>query len=200
MTDELTADVARTVRHLWWLTVLRGVVLALLGLFLLVEPLGTVKALVWVFGAVAVIDGLIGIVQGIAYRHEPAAGWRIVGGVIGIAFGVVLMVWPGPTATVLFYLLAFWVMLLGLIALVGAYALHRSRDAGWTFALTLGLIGFLIGLVAVMHPQTTVSVIAVLYGLFALVAGIVLVVSGFATRSVAKQLEEAAARPRIIEV
>ena len=82
----------------------------------------------------------------------------------------------------------------------GDFAIVDTLYGDVNFALTLGLIGFLIGLVAVMHPQTTVSVIAILYGLFALVAGIVLVVSGFATRSVAKQLEEAAARSRIIEV
>ncbi|GAA3814747.1 HdeD family acid-resistance protein [Cellulomonas soli] len=194
MSDALTADVAGTLRRLWWLAVLRGAVLVVLGLLLLVEPLGTVKGLVWLFGAFAVLDGLLALAQGIAYRHDPASRWRIVQGLVGIAFGVVLMVWPAPTATVVFYLLAFWVMLLGLIAVVGAFVLHHAGDAGWTFALTFGLIGFFIGLVAVMHPQTTVSVIAILYGLFALVAGIVLVVSGFATRSVARQLEHASAR------
>ncbi|MGN8244304.1 HdeD family acid-resistance protein [Cellulomonas soli] len=183
-----------TLHRLWWIAVVRGALLIALGLLLLIDPLSTVTALVWLFGAFAVLDGLLALAQGIAYRHDPAARWRFVQGLVGIAFGVLLMVWPAPTATVVFYVLAFWVMLIGLVAIVGAFVLHHAGDPGWTFALTFGLIGFLIGLVAVMHPQTTVSVIAILYGLFALVAGIVLVVSGFATRSVTRQLDQASAR------
>ena len=49
-------------------------VLLILGLLMLVQPLGTVKALVWVFGIFAIIDGLIAIAQWLGNRKEPGAG------------------------------------------------------------------------------------------------------------------------------
>ena len=44
-----------------------------------------------------------------------------------------------------------------------------------------------------MNPQTSVSIIVVLLGLFAFVGGVVLVVSGFATRQLAKELDRGSA-------
>jgi uncharacterized membrane protein HdeD (DUF308 family) len=55
--------------------------------------------------------------------------------------------------------------------------------------LTFGLIAFLFGLLLLMNPQTSVSIIVVLLGLFAFVGGVVLVVSGFATKQLANDLD-----------
>ena len=192
MPDDLTAAAADStaLRRIWWLPVLRGVVLLILGLFMLIQPLGTVKALVWVFGVFAIIDGLIAIAQWLGNRKEPGAGWWLVSGLVGIAFGVIAVVWTGPTAQVIFYLIALWVLVLGVLGIIAAVVLYRSRDIGWYWVLTFGLVSFLFGLLLIMNPQTSVSVIVVLLGLFAFVGGVVLVVSGFATKQLAADLDK----------
>jgi len=199
MPDDLTAAAADStaLRRIWWLPVLRGVVLLILGLFMLIQPLGTVKALVWVFGVFAIIDGLIAIAQWLGNRKEPGAGWWLVSGLVGIAFGIIAVVWTGPTAQVIFYLIALWVLVLGVLGIIAAVVLYRSRDIGWYWVLTFGLVSFLFGLLLIMNPQTSVSVIVVLLGLFAFVGGVVLVVSGFATKQLAESLDKgrAAAQP-----
>ncbi|WP_456826224.1 HdeD family acid-resistance protein [Cellulomonas sp. P5_E12] len=195
MPDDLTAAAAdaTALRRIWWLPVLRGVVLLILGLFMLVQPLGTVKALVWVFGVFAIIDGLIAIAQWLSNRKEPGAGWWLVSGLVGIAFGIIAVVWTGPTAQVVFYLIALWVLVIGALGIIAAVVLYRSRDIGWYWVLTFGLISFLFGLLLIMNPQTSVSVIIVLLGLFAFVGGVVLVVSGFATKQMANDLDKGTA-------
>ena len=195
MPDDLTAAAAdaTALRRIWWLPVLRGVVLLVLGLFMLVQPLGTVKALVWVFGVFAIIDGLIAIAQWLSNRKEPGAGWWLVSGLVGIAFGIIAVVWTGPTAQVIFYLIALWVLVIGALGIIAAVVLYRSRDIGWYWVLTFGLISFLFGLLLIMNPQTSVSVIIVLLGLFAFVGGVVLVVSGFATKQMANDLDKGTA-------
>lgn|SRR6478735_362855 len=192
MPDDLTAAAADStaLRRIWWLPVLRGVVLLILGLFMLIQPLGTVKALVWVFGVFAIIDGLIAIAQWLGNRKEPGAGWWLVSGLVGIAFGIIAVVWTGPTAQVIFYLIALWVLVLGVLGIIAAVVLYRSRDIGWYWVLTFGLVSFLFGLLLIMNPQTSVSVIVVLLGLFAFVGGVVLVVSGFATKQLAESLDK----------
>lgn len=193
MSDDLTAaDVTSTLRRIWWLPVLRGVVLLVLGLLMLVQPLGTVKALVWVFGIFAIVDGLVAIAQWLGNRKDPGAGWWLISGLVGIAFGVIAVVWTGPTAQVIFYLIALWVLVLGILAVIAAVVLYRARYIGWHWVLTFGLIAFLFGLLLIMNPQTSVSVIVVLLGLFAFVGGVVLVVSGFATRQMVNDLTRGA--------
>ena len=193
MSDDLTAADSTALRRIWWLPVLRGVVLLVLGLFMLVQPLGTVKALVWVFGVFAIIDGLIAIAQWLGNRKEPGAGWWLISGVVGIAFGVIAVVWTGPTAQVIFYLITLWVLVIGVLGIIASVVLYRSRDIGWYWVLTFGLIAFLFGLLLLMNPQTSVSIIVVLLGLFAFVGGVVLVVSGFATKQLANDLDRGSA-------
>ncbi|WP_315097306.1 DUF308 domain-containing protein [uncultured Cellulomonas sp.] len=194
MSEDLTAaDVSSALRRIWWLPVVRGVVLLVLGLLMLVQPLGTVKALVWVFGIFAIVDGLVAVAQWLGNRREPGSGWWLISGAVGIAFGVIAVVWTGPTAQVVFYLIALWVLVLGILSVIAAVVLYRSRDIGWYWVLTFGLVAFLFGLLLIMNPQTSVSIIVVLLGLFAFVEGVVLIVSGFATKQLAKQLDRGSA-------
>ncbi|GCE78506.1 HdeD family acid-resistance protein [Cellulomonas biazotea] len=188
MVDEVGADVETTLRKIWWLPVLRGAVLLVLGLLMLIQPLGTVKALVWVYGLFAIIDGVIALGQWLGNRKEKGAGWWAVAGLVGIAFGVIALVWPGPTIAVIFYLISLWVLVLGVLAVIASVVLYRARDIGWYWVLTFGLVAFLFGLLLVINPQESLTVVVVLLGLYAFVGGVVLVISGFATRSFAQQV------------
>jgi uncharacterized membrane protein HdeD (DUF308 family) len=189
MVDDVTHEVARAVRTLWWLPVLRGVVLLVLGLLLMAQPEPTLAAIVWLFGIFAVVDGVVAVVQGLVNRGVPGWGWWLAQGLAGIAVGAIVIVWPGPTVRVLFFLLAAWLLLLGIIWIIGAAALSRTRDPGWFWMLASGLVSTLFALLLVARPQDTIGVFAVLLGLFAFVAGALAVVSGFAVRAMAKELE-----------
>lgn len=189
--DDRTMSVLRSV---WWLPVLRGVLMIVLGLLLLVEPLGTLVALVWVFGVFAVIDGFVVLMQAFLARGRPGFGWLITQGLVSIGFGALIMLWPNVTALVLFYLLALWVLVLGITAVIVAVTQYRAHDLAWAGTLVFGLIGFLFGLLLVIKPEGTVDLILTVYGLFAFVAGMVMLVAGFATRSFGRQLA-AATRP-----
>lgn len=189
MTEDLDSRMAAVLRSVWWLPVLRGLLLVVLGLLLLVEPLGTLVALVWVFGVFAVVDGVVVLLQALAARGRPGVGWLVAEGLVSIGFGAVIMLWPQATPLVLFYLLALWLLVLGVTVVVVAVSQYRARDLAWAGTLVFGLIAFLFGLLLAIKPQGTVAVILTVYGLFAFVGGVVMVVSGLATRSFARQLE-----------
>lgn len=180
---------------IWWLPLLRGVLLVILGLLMLVEPLTTLVALVWVFGIFAVADGLVVLAQSLLARGRPGAGWLVVEGLVGVGSGALIMLWPGVTALVLFYLLALWVLVLGVTAVIVAVTLYRARDLAWSWTLVFGLIAFLFGLLLAIKPDGTVSVIVTVYGLFAFVGGVVLIVSSLATRSVSRLLRDGSGTP-----
>lgn len=188
MAQDVQGRVAAVLRSVWWLPVLRGVLMIVLGLLLLVEPLGTLVALVWVFGVFAVVDGAVVLLQALLARGRPGFGWLVAEGLVSIGFGALIMLWPDVTALVLFYLLALWVLVLGVTAVIVAVTQYRARDLAWSGTLVFGLIAFLFGLLLAIKPQGTVDVILTVYGLFAFVAGVVMLVSGFATRSLSRQL------------
>ena len=193
MVDDLTAEAARTLRAAWWLPVLRGVLLLVLGLLLMAQPAASVQVVVWLFGVFAIVDGIVAIVQGLVDRGVAGWTWWLVQGLAGIAIGAVVVLWPGPTVRVLFFLLAAWLLVLGVVSILGSVALSRSRAVGWHWPLALGLVCTLFALLLIARPQQTLAVFGVLLGLFAFVSGALNVVSGFAVRQLAHDLRHGAA-------
>lgn len=188
MVDDVTAQLERTLRRVWWLPVLRGILLLVLGLLLMAQPAASVAVIVWLFGVFAIVDGVVAVVQGLANRGVPGWTWWVAEGLAGLAVGVVVVVWPGPTARVLFFLLAAWLLVLGVISIIGAVALSRARDAGWHWPLAFGLVCTLFAVLLIARPQTSVAVFGVVLGLFAFVGGALNLVSGFAVRQLTREL------------
>ncbi|SFJ60357.1 HdeD family acid-resistance protein [Cellulomonas sp. KH9] len=188
MVDDVTAQVVRTVRKVWWLPVVRGVLLLVLGLLLMAQPAASLAAIVWLFGIFAVVDGVLLVVQGLVDRGVPGWTWWVVEGVAGVAVGAVVVLWPGPTVRVLFFLLAAWLLVLGVVSIIGAVALSRYRDPGWHWPLAFGLVSTLFAVLLIARPQGSLAVFGVLLGLFAFVGGAMNVVSGFAVRQMVKDL------------
>jgi len=196
MTYPTDSETAAELRRFWWIPVLRGVVLLLLGFLMLFRPFDTLTAVVWLVGIFTIVDGVFAIIGAFLDKRDTGVVWPIVGGLLTIGIGIVLLIWPGPTVAVVFYLVAFWVILLGVIGIIASIVAHKKDNDTWFFPLMFGLISLLIGLLLVTNPQTSIRVTMLLVGLFALVAGVVLVVSGFAARSIAGKLED----PKVIEV
>ncbi|WP_231384160.1 HdeD family acid-resistance protein [Cellulomonas sp. URHD0024] len=190
------AETAAVVQRIWWVPVTRGVFLLILGGIMLANPLWSVTAVIWIFGIFAILDGLIALFEAFTNRKEAGAGWWFLTGFISLAFGLVAVFRTSGTATFIFWLIAIWVLLVGILQIIGAVVRYRAKDAVWMWLLTSGLVSFLIGLLLITHPQTSVKVVVVILGLFAFVAGVLLVVGGFAAKSAAKDL---AASAKIIE-
>ncbi|UZN03180.1 HdeD family acid-resistance protein [Cellulomonas sp. S1-8] len=193
MVDEGTAQIARTLRTVWWLPVLRGVLLLVLGLLLMAQPAASVQVIVWLFGIFAIVDGIVAVVQGLSNRGIPGWTWWVVEGLAGIAVGGAVVLWPGPTVRVLFFLLAAWLLVLGIVSILGSVALSRTRDPGWHWALAFGLVCTLFALLLIARPQQSLAFFGVLLGLFAFVGGALNVVSGFAVRQIARDLHRGSA-------
>lgn len=190
MVDELGGRLEALLHRIWWLPVVRGVVLLVLGVLMLAHPFESAVALVWIFGVFAILDGLLVIAQWFSHRQEDGSIWWAAIGLVGVGFGLVAVVWAPGTVRTVFYLVAAWVLVIGVLGVIAAVTLYRARDVGWFWALASGLVAFLFGLLMLVNPQTSLRVVVVIVGLFAFVTGVLLVVGGFATRSFARALAQ----------
>lgn len=110
----------------WGLLLVRGGLNVVMGALLLFWPNPTITVLVWVAGLDLVLTGIIGL---IASRQVPAELGRssiVARSVIGIVFGIVVMVWPEETLTVFVWLIGIQLILLGLLLLVSGYQLSKA--------------------------------------------------------------------------
>jgi len=166
----------------WWALALRGVVALLLGVAAFVLPGVTLAVFVALFGAYAVVDGVLAIVAGVraAERHER--WWSpVLKGLAGIAAGVLAFIWPALTALALLYLIGAWAIVTGVLEIVAAVHLHRAHGE-WLLILN-GILSVLFGLLAVIWPGAGLLTLLWLIGTYAIIFGGVLLVLAFRLRS-----------------
>jgi len=86
----------------WWLLLLRGIAAVLFGLLAFIWPGLTLVTLVLLYGAFALVDGVISLVAAFTGSAKPIpTWWLVVVGLLGIAAGIVTFAWPDITAILL---------------------------------------------------------------------------------------------------
>ncbi len=92
-------------------------------------------------------------------------------GLIAIALGVLLLVWPAATVGVIIILFGIFALVDGIIetilSIVGAV---RKLD-GWGWLLVKGLVGILIGGVILARPDVAIGIVVILIAIWAIVLG-----------------------------
>ncbi len=92
-------------------------------------------------------------------------------GVLGIAFAVLAIAWPGLTLLSLVALFAAYAILAGIASLAGALRHRAGGDLRWDVVI-LGLVSIGAGLVAAYHPAATALLLVLIMGANALVVGV----------------------------
>ena len=142
----------------------------LAALFLPLESLETVGCL---FGVYAILEG--GLVALIGVRGTRYRATFIVEGAFGIVAGLVALAWPGVTALVLLYVVAFWAVLSGVTEMVAAVALRREMEGEWALFL-VGVLSIALGAAMAVLPGVGLLSLVWMVGLYALLAGVALIV------------------------
>jgi len=152
-TDYPSADDVRTLADRWWALAVRGVLAVAFGIVSFMLPADSLLALVVLFGAYALVAGVLDIVGGIrsARRDRGHWGWHIVQGLFGIAAGIVTLAWPGITALALLYVIAAWAMLLGIAEISAAIRLRKEIEGEWLLGLS-GVLSLALGVLMVVFP------------------------------------------------
>src|SRR5579863_697895 len=91
----------------WGALALRGVAAILFALIAFFWPGITATALILLFGAYALIDGVFALVAGLrAARRHGRSGALLLEGILNILLAVVVFTWPGTALVALIYLIA----------------------------------------------------------------------------------------------
>jgi uncharacterized membrane protein HdeD (DUF308 family) len=178
----------------WWMVVLRGALLLLLGVAALRWPGATLGVLVLWIGAGFLVNGAFALVAALAGRDVEGRAWMVIEGLLGIAAGLVTFMNPGITGVVLLWLLAGWAILSGIVQLVAAIRLRRVIQ-GELFLALAGVVAILFGVLLIARPGAGLVALAFLLGWFAIFYGIVLIALGLRLRRLVRELQERVAVP-----
>jgi uncharacterized membrane protein HdeD (DUF308 family) len=178
----------RVASQYWWLMLIWGILVALFGLCAIFWPHLTLLMLIFLFGAFALVNGVLGIVMAIQERHELPSWWvALVAGIISLIIGIAVMFWPHATAIVILYFIASWAIITGVFQLAEAIS-GMSRLSPWILAIT-GIASLLLGIILfASSPLVALLTLVWLIGIYALIYGGMLIARSFYFRSLLKSV------------
>lgn len=170
----------------WWLLLLRGLLAVAFGILLFTRPAISVAILITFFGAYSLVDGAIGAWSAFSQRRQREH-WvlALVGGLCGIAIGLITFYSPGITAIVLLFYIAIWSITTGVVQIVMAVKLRDEIKGEFWLGLA-GLVSVLFGLYLVYNPGTGILAVVKVLAIYAVLFGTLLMALSLRVRALAK--------------
>jgi uncharacterized membrane protein HdeD (DUF308 family) len=166
---------------------IRGVLALLFGVTLLAFPDISLGVLVLTFGAVAFIDGIVLIVTAVRGARGSGRGWMVAQGILSVATGVVVWLWPDLSALALLYVIGAWAIVVGGMQIGASFGLLLS-GGDRLFLVLSGLIGIAFGAIMFISPGAGALALLTLIAAFAIVTGITLLVAAFRIRKLHEEI------------
>lgn len=172
----------------WWVVLLRGLVAIAFGIMVWVLPGVSLAALILLFGAYALADGILGVWTAVSGRREHPDWWvLLLWGLLGIGAGILTFFAPGLTALALLFYIAVWAVATGVLQIVAAVRLRKEIQGEWLLVLG-GLISVLFGVLLMVHPLAGALAVLWLIAAYAIVFGVLTVILSFRVRSFGRRL------------
>jgi len=176
---------ARSLSAVWWLFLTVGVVWTLFGMYVLSYRVGSLAAVTALVG-VAFLYG--GVTELAAASWVRSGRWLfIVGGIMALAAGILTFVWPGITLYVVAILLAWYLIIFGVMHLISALA--GPKVSYWWTQLLLGVAELILGVWAVRSWQWSLLTLLTLIGVWAIFYGVAEIFAAFSVRQAGKRAE-----------
>ncbi len=169
-------------RH-WRIVLLRGAAAMALGHVTVVAPVSSLAALAPIFGAYALIDGLLALATGFRAR-EGSSRWGefAAAGSFGIAAGAAAFLRSGTSAVWLLHLIAAWALVTGALQIAAGLRLRELIKREWLLVLS-GSASMALGLLLALAPRDVAPLKIILWiGVYAYLFGLLLIALGLRLR------------------
>jgi uncharacterized membrane protein HdeD (DUF308 family) len=159
----------------WWIPLIEGIALIIVGVLLFTNTAATILVLVQVLAIYWLIAGIMELVS--LFVDRSAWGLKLLGGIIGIWAGLIILNHPIGGALALGFAV---VIILGILALIMGVVniIQAFRGGGWGIGL-LGVINIIFGAILLGNTLVSAALLPWVLGGFAIVGGIAAIVMAF---------------------
>ena len=162
----------------WQTTLFLGVVTVIIGLIVSFRPSGSLNVIAVLLGILMIISGIFHLIR-VFDRAEQHRVWLGIAGLLYVVIGVVLIRHLHLTVALIGLIVGLTWIIQGLSALIGGVAGSREGRGWWIF---FGIVSLIAGIVVVSAPVSSVTVLAVLLGIWFIVMGLFEVIAAFIIR------------------
>ena len=175
-TEQIQSAMAASLREHWVLFLVEGIILVILGLAAIVVPPIATLAVELLFGWLFLISGIAGLITTFLMRQAPGFWWSLVSAILGIAAGIVLLLWPLSGVVTLTLVLIVFFTIEGVASIMFALE-HKGELSGrWGWMLASGIIDLILAVIILAGlPGTAALALGLLVGINMLFGGSALI-------------------------
>jgi uncharacterized membrane protein HdeD (DUF308 family) len=189
---KLTRAAAEQVSRNWSMLLFNGILLVVAGVVIFSID-WTVRELATFIGALFIFQGVVeALTTGIDARVRRA---NVVTGLLSVATGVVIIAWPEPGLLAVAIFLGAWLIVSGTLGITGAFAARRLLP-DWWLLLIAGVLEISLGVLALWAPGATLAALITVAAIWAVVIGVMRIVTAFELKRLPKDVDKAFAAPR----
>jgi uncharacterized membrane protein HdeD (DUF308 family) len=170
----------------WQAAMLLGALTLILGIIVTAKPTGSLNVLAVLIGILLILSGLFHLIR-VFDPREPHRIWLGIAGLLFIVIGVVLIRHLHLTRSLIGLIVGITWIVQGLAALIGGIGGGVREGRAWW--IVFGLVSLIAGIVVAATPADSLTVLAVLLGIWFIIMGIFEIIGGFILRhAVQRQL------------
>lgn len=172
----------------WWVTLVQGILMFIIGIFILENPVNALAGASLWFGILIFVTGLAGIcgwIFGGREEHEPAP---LLWSIVCALFGLLILLNLLAAMKVITIIYGLWVLVTGFNLLHSGWSIKKDTVLGWVLIL-VGLFSIIAGVMMVFNINSGATGFATILGIQVILAGIALVILAFAKKIIVEKVK-----------
>lgn len=176
--DDVVPPAALVAASTWQATLFIGIATLVLGIIVTIHPSGSLNVIAVLLGVLLIVSGIFHLIRALN-RAEQHRTWQGISGLLFIVVGVVLIRHLDLTVAAIGLLVGITWIVQGVAAIIAAFSGARDGAAWWA---VFGFISLVAGIVVTATPVTSVTVLAVLLGIWFIIMGVFEIALAFMIR------------------
>ena len=166
----------------WWVNLLQGILLIILGVYILENPTEALAGISLVFGTLILLTGLAGIFAWLFDKDRRENGF-LVWSILTALFGLLVVMHLVVAIKIITIIYGVWILLIGFNLLNSGWRIRKDTIIGWVMFL-VGLFSIFAGIKMIVNLSTGIAGSATIIAIQAVLAGFCLVLFAFAKKTI----------------
>lgn len=164
----------KSMKAMRWLLLLSGILVTILGVYMVFTPLENLVGLALYIGITMLISGISEVASYFGEEKENRTGWVLASGILTTLFGMWAICGRGivTMTVVLPFMFAMWIMMSGIMRIVAAFSYKSIGVKSWGWVLAMGILSTIFGFVLMFSPMMSAMIVAYMIASMFIVHGI----------------------------
>lgn len=160
-----------------WISIVESLIFAILGIILFYNPVGTVKVITWILGAIFILIGIYKIIRYFSLKeNKDFYNFNLIYGLTAIVIGIITIAYMNVIGSVFRIIIGVWIIYTSFVRINTSIQIKGCGNNIWIFSLILAIIMFGCGLYTVINPGTiiaTIGMIMIVYSVIDIIENII---------------------------